>query len=74
MKSFVLNLIEVFLQKSKYLTELSLSRNNIDSKGARILAGAIASNDILEYLDLSWNKIRGEGAVDIAKGLKVYLK
>ena len=32
---------------------------------------AIAANDTLEELDLSWNSIRRKGAVTICKALKV---
>ena len=31
----------------------------------------IASNDSLEYLDLSWNHLRRKGAMEVAAGLRV---
>lgn len=33
----------------------------------------IGANDILEVLDLSWNHIRGKGAIAIARGIGVRL-
>ena len=31
----------------------------------------LGANDILEVLDLSWNQIRGKGAIAVAKGIGV---
>ena len=31
----------------------------------------IGANDILEVLDLSWNHIRGKGAIAVARGIGV---
>ena len=33
--------------------------------------GFSGANDILEVLDLSWNQIRGKGAIAVAKGIGV---
>jgi len=34
----------------------------------------IGGNDTLESIDLSWNNIRGRSAIDIANGIKVFIK
>ena len=48
--------------------------NEIGSKGAALLAGALAKNTVLRHLDLSHNhkaKITNEGAAALAEMLKV---
>ena len=52
---------------------LDLSHNNICEDGATYMGKAIAANDTLEELDLSWNSIRRKGAVTICKALKVLI-
>ena len=39
-----------------------------------ILFLCIASNDSLEYLDLSWNHLRRKGAIQVANGLRVIVQ
>ncbi|XP_052276174.1 leucine-rich repeat-containing protein 74B-like isoform X1 [Dreissena polymorpha] len=56
-------------EHAKYLKELHLSRNQFGTEAGEILGPAISSNDILEVLDLSWNHIRGKGAIAVAKGI-----
>ena len=36
-----------------------------------LFIGFSGANDILEVLDLSWNQIRGKGAIAVAKGIGV---
>ena len=36
-----------------------------------IIIHTLADSEVLKYLDLSWNHIRGKGAIAIAAGLKV---
>ena len=50
-----------------------MSHNNICEDGATYMGKAIAANDTLEELDLSWNSIRRKGAVTICKALKVLI-
>lgn len=40
-------------------------------EGGKVLGAAIANNDTLENLNLSWNAIRLEGAQGFAKGIAV---
>ena len=47
------------LDATRALTELHLARNSLTEKSLGDLSSAIASNDTIDYLDLSWNKIRG---------------
>jgi len=55
------------------LTDLDLSKNSFGDHSGVVLGPILASNDHLETLDLSWNKIRTKGGISIAKGLKVRL-
>ena len=50
---------------------MDLSHNNFGEEGGRILGPALAENDSIKYLNLSWNNIRRKGATAIAKGLGV---
>lgn len=45
--------------------------NGFGLDGARAMGHALKHNQSLEDLDLSANRIPSEGAVEIAKGLKV---
>ena len=38
--------------------------------GAKILASFIEKTELLETVQLHWNKIRSKGAIDLAKALK----
>jgi len=44
--------------------------NNINDKGTKVLAEALAINDVLTHLDLGKNVITNPGALDIANALK----
>ena len=44
--------------------------NNINDKGTKVLAEALAVNDVLTHLDLGKNVIRNPGALDLANALK----
>ena len=62
------------LEKNPLLEKLILEDNEIGSKGAALLAGALAKNTVLRHLDLSHNhkaKITNEGAAALAEMLKV---
>ena len=54
----------------KSLHQLNMSRNDISSKGAKVIAEAIRLNTTLEKLDLSFNKLSDDGATFISDGLK----
>ena len=56
------------------LKVLDLSHNEFGERGGVILGPALSTNVYLDTLDLSWNQIRGVGAVSIARGLKVSLQ
>lgn len=58
-------------QESRKLRYLNLSHNYFREEGGRLLGEAIAYNDSLEELDLSWNHLRQAGSVGIAEGLMV---
>ena len=62
------------LETNPSLVKLILEDNEIGSKGAALLAGALARNTVLRHLDLSHNhkaKITNEGAIALAEMLKV---
>ena len=54
----------------KSLQQLNMSRNDISSKGAKVIAEAIRLNTTLEKLNLSFNKLSDDGASFISDGLK----
>jgi hypothetical protein len=70
--------IEIFqtIQKNVYLKKLNLSKNNLTNLCTKALAECITINDTLEELYLHYNKIQGDGAVILFKGLlkNAYLK
>lgn len=53
------------------MKNLRLSKNQFGDRTGIILGSVLAANDYIEVLDMSWNMIRGPGAVTLAKGLKV---
>ncbi|XP_078676218.1 uncharacterized protein LOC144913403 isoform X1 [Branchiostoma floridae x Branchiostoma belcheri] len=57
------------LQNNYQLKEVNLSYN-LFSDGEHI-GNAIAANDSMVQLDLSWNQLRGKGALAICNGLKL---
>ncbi|CAH1264116.1 NLRC3 [Branchiostoma lanceolatum] len=57
------------LQNNFQLKEVDLS-GNLFSDGEH-LGNAIAANDSVVHLDLSWNQLRGRGALAICNGLKL---
>ncbi|XP_078323359.1 uncharacterized protein LOC111123633 isoform X3 [Crassostrea virginica] len=57
------------IQENESIMELILSHNNLGESGVAI-GEAIANNDTMRSLDLSWNHIRVTGAVGLAKGVK----
>ena len=54
----------------KSLQQLNMCRNDISSKGAKVIAEANRLNTTLEKLDLSFNKLSDDGASFISDGLK----
>ncbi|KAH3830281.1 hypothetical protein DPMN_103521 [Dreissena polymorpha] len=56
------------IQNSNSLEILILRGNKLSESGVQ-LGKAISENTIMKFLDLSWNHIRGNGAIGIAKGL-----
>ena len=50
---------------------LDLSHNSLDEQAGVHLGPAIAANDCLDTLNLSWNHLRHKGAYSIALSLKV---
>lgn len=48
-----------------------MSYNNISDAGAVYISEALAVNDYLKTLDLSWNMIRPQGAVSLFKAVQV---
>ena len=53
------------------LKKLKLSHNRFEGKAAEWFRKALERNETLEQLDLSWNMLRMDGAVKIARGLGV---
>eukprot|EP01041_Mallomonas_annulata_P009195 gene9195-19060_t len=51
------------------LTRLTLSGNKISNEGAKLIAKTCLITGHLQELDLSWNDIRAEGGVAIAKAI-----
>ncbi|CAF1217272.1 unnamed protein product [Rotaria magnacalcarata] len=62
-------LVEAF-EQCKTLRELDLSHNFFGEDCGKVLGTYISGNDSLESIDLSWNNIRGRGAIDVANGIK----
>ncbi|XP_041357936.1 leucine-rich repeat-containing protein 74B-like [Gigantopelta aegis] len=56
------------IEEMSGLRELILNNNELGACGIQ-LGKAIGENDTIKLLDLSWNHIRGQGAVGIARGL-----
>ena len=54
-------LCNIFQRYASTLKILSLSHNNIDDKGAKILFSGLQNNSALEILNLSYNEIGEEG-------------
>ena len=50
---------------------LDLSHNEFGEEAGKLLGPAIAENNSIRYMDLSWNNLRRKGAIAIAKGLGV---
>eukprot|EP00058_Branchiostoma_floridae_P028091 XP_002613582.1 hypothetical protein BRAFLDRAFT_119795 [Branchiostoma floridae] len=57
------------LQNNFELKDVNLS-GNLFSDGEH-MGNAIAANDSIAHLDLSWNQLRGKGALAICNGLKL---
>ena len=49
------------LRKNKILRELNMSDCGITSQGCDRLAGGVVANSMLQVLNLSWNRLGGEG-------------
>ena len=47
-----------------------MSKNLVADAGVKILASFIEKTELLETVQLHWNKIRSKGAIDLAKALK----
>ena len=60
-----------FEQKNTSLKYLDLSHNSLDEQAGLHLGPAIAANEWLDSLNLSWNHLRHKGAYSIALSLKV---
>ena len=58
------------LKEDDTLQELSMSRNKITSREARMIGEAITVNKTLQKLDISSNSISYDGAAGISDGLK----
>ena len=52
------------------LIQVDLARNGINTKGGTAISDFLATNPILETLDLSRNELNDNDAIDIAKSLK----
>ena len=55
--------------KNKTINTLNLYRNNIDVDGARALRELLKVNNTLEFLDVSYNRLRYKGTVAIIEGI-----
>ena len=52
-----------------HLVKLSIQSNDITSHGAQFLSRMLTQNVMLTSLDVSWNAIRGTGAIELAQAL-----
>lgn len=52
------------------ISELALRGNKLED-GGTVIGQALRVNDTLRLLDLSWNHLRGHGAIGLCKGLQV---
>ena len=53
------------------MKSLDLSHNSLDEQAGLHLGPAIAANEWLDSLNLSWNHLRHKGAYSVALALKV---
>ena len=72
-KRLTVNLV-IILQNTIKIEYLDLSHNEFGEEAGKILGPAIAENNSIKYMDLSWNNLRRKGAIAIAKGLGVSAK
>ncbi|XP_060565677.1 leucine-rich repeat-containing protein 74B-like isoform X2 [Ruditapes philippinarum] len=61
--------ISQIIENSETILELALRGNKLAECGKEI-GEALRSNDTLRALDLSWNHIRGNGAIGLCKGVQ----
>lgn len=47
-----------------------MSKNKVSDTGAKLIATFISKSELLETLQLHWNKIRCKGAILLAKAIK----
>ena len=47
-----------------------MSKNRVSDAGAKVISTFIEKSELLETLQLHWNKIRSKGAMRIAKAIK----
>jgi hypothetical protein len=68
-------MLALALEENSTLTHLNLSRNEIGSQGAKLLANALYSNRTLVYLDVNRQKLKGKigahGTKHLAQGLRM---
>lgn len=57
------------LTVNQYLKHLNLSKTGIDDKSAGFISDLLDINETINILILSWNKIRSDGAIWLAKSL-----
>lgn len=55
----------------KSLQKLDLDRTEITCLGAKAIGSLLEANHELQKVYLKWNKIRGQGGIYIAQGLKL---
>ncbi|XP_069129547.1 leucine-rich repeat-containing protein 74B-like isoform X4 [Argopecten irradians] len=61
------------IEKNESIGDMILSQNKLGDS-AIIIGHAIKENEIMTSLDLSWNHIRGYGAIGVAQGLEKNMK
>ena len=68
-------MLSQMLEENTTLTHLNLSRNEIGSQGAKVLANCLYVNRALVYLDINRQKLKGKigayGAKFLAQGLRM---
>ncbi|XP_063413357.1 leucine-rich repeat-containing protein 74A-like isoform X2 [Mytilus trossulus] len=61
--------VAMIIEHNESISNLDLSRNKLGDSGI-LIGNALKDNEMITTLDLSWNHLRGNGAIGIARGLE----
>ncbi|CAC5423312.1 unnamed protein product [Mytilus coruscus] len=61
--------VAMIIEHNESISNLNLSKNKLGDSGI-LIGNALKENEMITTLDLSWNHLRGNGAIGIARGLE----